>query len=72
MSLVLAANKGRSGSKLLQHTLREAAAHSLCTGSVFICRWIPSESNISDGPSRGFRPGGASWSGEGQARPDNL
>eukprot|EP00972_Heterocapsa_arctica_P113654 16438348-Heterocapsa_arctica.AAC.1 len=61
MVLCLAANKGRSSSPLLKPTLHLLAAYSLATGSHIAVRWIPSEYNPSDGPSRGKRPDGSPW-----------
>eukprot|EP00973_Karenia_brevis_P077607 10784620-Karenia_brevis.AAC.1 len=52
MSLVLASHKGRSGRALRSFTLREAAAHAFATASKFFTRWIASERNTADGPSR--------------------
>ena len=52
MVLNLASCKGRSGSPLLVPVLREMCATMLATGSFFSCRWIPSELNVADDPSR--------------------
>ena len=61
MSLNLAVNKGRSGSSLLKPICHEVASLTLSTGTRFVCRWIPSELNIADGPSRNKRPDGTPW-----------
>lgn len=55
MTFMLAVGKGRSGSKLLRGPLWEVAAFALATGCRVIARWIPSELNVEDGPSR-LRP----------------
>ena len=55
MSLCLAATKGRSSSEMLLPTLRFIAVVSLATGHRFITRWVPSEYNAADGPSRGWK-----------------
>ena len=65
MVLCLAANKDRSSSPLLKPTLHLIAAYSLATGFHIAVRWIPSEYNPSDGPSRGKRPDGSSWTQPG-------
>lgn len=61
MSLCSGVCKGRSGSHLIGPVTREIAALAFATGSRFVARWIPSELNISDGPSRGRRPDGSPW-----------
>ena len=54
MPVVLAATKGRGRSKFLRRPPRELAALLLATaGSRLSNRWIPSESNPADAPSRG-------------------
>ena len=54
MSLCLAATKGRSSSPNLLHVCRKLACLSLATNIRIVTRWIPSELNIADGPSRGL------------------
>ena len=61
MSLCLGVGKGRSGSRSLGHILRSIAAISLASGSRLVCRWIRSELNVADGPSRLRRPDGTAW-----------
>ena len=61
MSLCLGVCKGRSGSHLIGPVAHEIAALAFATRSRSITRWIPSEMNISDGPSRGLRPDISSW-----------
>jgi hypothetical protein len=53
LALVLALGKGRGKSYELNATCRELSALSLFTGALFHVRWIPSELNPSDAPSRG-------------------
>eukprot|EP00438_Fugacium_kawagutii_P014095 Skav231798 [mRNA] locus=scaffold734:131220:155475:+ [translate_table: standard] len=45
-------DKGRASSYRLRRVVEQVAALTLCTGSGFRSRWIPSEWNPSDGPSR--------------------
>ena len=52
MALCLAVNKGRSSKASLKGILREIASISLATGCKITCRWIPSELNVADKPSR--------------------
>ncbi|MCP2504969.1 MAG: hypothetical protein NLN65_06720, partial [Candidatus Poseidoniaceae archaeon] len=61
MSLCLAMIRGRSSSPALIDITRRGGALALVSGGRFIYRWIPSEWNPSDGPSRGVRPDGSSW-----------
>ena len=49
----MAINKGVGRSSELNQTYRGILALSLLTGTKLIVRWIPSELNPSDGPSRG-------------------
>lgn len=72
MTLTLAVGKGRSGSPLLRGTLRELAAITLATGTRLVSRWIPSEHNVADGPSRlrPMHPASAELEPEG-ARPNS-
>lgn len=55
MPLCLAINKGRGRSAHLTRVLQRGAALLLCTGSSASARWVPSELNLADDPSR-FRP----------------
>jgi len=59
MSLCLAGGKGRSGSPALCSGLRILAALALATGDRFSLRWVPSERNMADGPSRDKCPDGS-------------
>ena len=52
LPLCLAVNKGRAKSKHLFKTLNQVAAYSLATGCPTKLRWVPSELNPSDAPSR--------------------
>ena len=52
LSLCLGACKGRSGTPVLAPTLSFIAAVSLATGNRIICRWLPSEWNVAEKPSR--------------------
>ena len=54
LPLCLAANKGRGQSSFLKQPLREIAALSLVSNSRLHCRWIASEWNAADAPSRSF------------------
>ena len=54
MSLCLAVTKGRSSSPDLVHVCRKIACLPLATNIRVCTRWIPSELNIADGPSRGL------------------
>jgi len=56
MTAAVAIDKGRANSFRLRRVLQQLAALSLGSGCVFRSRWIPSEWNPADGPSRG------SWS----------
>jgi len=53
LPLAMAAAKGRAKSPLLTRVLHKIAALSLATGTRMIVRWIPSEFNAADDPSRG-------------------
>ena len=55
LPLVLSAVKGRGKSHHLLQPLRKLAALSLATGSKVHTRWIPSESNVADAPSRAIQ-----------------
>ena len=52
MSVVLALTKGRSSSKSMNRICRQVAAVELATGMHVHLRWIPSELNPADLPSR--------------------
>jgi hypothetical protein len=54
MSLCLGVTRGRSSSASLIKNCRQVAALALASGCRFHVRWIPSELNIADGPSRGI------------------
>ena len=54
MALCLAATKGRSSSPNLSHVCRKLACLSFAANISVHVRWIPSERNIADGPSRGL------------------
>ncbi|CAK0816098.1 unnamed protein product, partial [Prorocentrum cordatum] len=52
LALALAAGKGRSGARGLRDPLRRLCALSAASGIRCAIRWIPSESNVADSPSR--------------------
>ena len=52
MAFVLGASKGRGSTPNLNHTCREICVISLATFTVPVCRWIASEGNLADEPSR--------------------
>ena len=54
-SLVLGASKCRGGTPILNHTGREICVISLATFTIPVCRWIPSDDNLADEPSRSKR-----------------
>ena len=54
LALALAVTKGRATSMHLNFTCRKLAAISFASGSRFVTRWIPSEVNPADEPSRVF------------------
>ena len=54
LPLVLAATIGRAKSPLLRSILKQVAALQLFTGTHVHVRWIPSELNVADAPSRGI------------------
>ena len=57
MTAAVAFDKGRAHSFKLRRVLQQTAALCLGSGTFFRCRWIPSEWNAADGPSRGkFTP----------------
>ncbi|CAK0838131.1 unnamed protein product [Prorocentrum cordatum] len=49
-----AVSKGRSDSRAMLKVTQSVAALCLATGCVLHCRWLPSEWNVADGPSRGL------------------
>ena len=53
LPVVLAAGKGRASSASLAAPLRELAAYLLATSCRMCVRWVPSEANPADAPSRG-------------------
>lgn len=58
LGLTLAIAKGRGKTASVNQTCRELAALSMLTNCKVVVRWVPSELNPSDGPSRGAR-----WTG---------
>jgi hypothetical protein len=48
--------KGRTSSHVLLRRMRSIASHVLASGINMYCRWIPSELNPADEPSRRFHP----------------
>ena len=52
MGAVLMCSKGRSGSFPMLKICRRLCALLLCSDAALVTRWIPSEVNIADGPSR--------------------
>lgn len=61
LPLTLGVCKGRAKSSFLTKPLRKICALSLATGSKFHVRWIPSEWNVADRPSRAL----TQWSARG-------
>ena len=53
LTAVCAVSKGRSDSRDMLAITQSIAALLLATGSSLLCRWLPSEFNIADNPSRG-------------------
>ena len=53
MTTTLCEDKGRSSNYEMRRVCMQVAALSLGSGSSFAWRWIPSEWNVADGPSRG-------------------
>ena len=53
MTAAVSYDKGRSQSFRLRRVLQQSGALCLATGSSFRLRWVPSEWNPADGPSRG-------------------
>ncbi|CAK0805153.1 unnamed protein product, partial [Prorocentrum cordatum] len=49
-----AVSKGRSDSRAMLKVTQSVAALCLATGCALHCRWLPSEWNVADGPSRGL------------------
>ena len=45
-------SKGRSSARALLHLARVAASVQLAFGILLYLRWVPSERNVADGPSR--------------------
>ena len=61
MSAVMALSKGRSSAAGLTRICRQWAAYSLCCNVCVRCRWICSEWNPADAPSRRLRFGTIDW-----------
>ena len=61
LPLTLGVCKGRAKSSFLTKPLRKICALSLATGSKFHVRWVPSEWNVADKPSRAI----SQWGGRG-------
>lgn len=61
LPLSLGVCKGRAKSSFLTKPLRKICALSLATGSKFHVRWVPSEWNVADKPSRAI----SQWGGHG-------
>lgn len=61
LPLTLSVCKGRARSSFLTKPLRKICALALATGSRFHARWVPSEWNIADRPSRAL----TQWSSRG-------
>ena len=57
MSVVLSVERSRTKNFRLLKVLRRIAAYCFCRNIHLAIRWIPSELNISDEPSRMFEPG---------------
>ena len=55
MAMVLGASKCRGGTPNLNHTGREICVISLAAFTIPVCRWIASEDNLADEPSRSKR-----------------
>lgn len=66
LGFVLALNKGRSSRPRIARICRAFAALSLASGARFVARWVPSELNPADAPSRRFEKKGKA----SPARPD--
>ena len=61
MGLAMAISKGRSHNFKLLRVCQQYAALSLASNTVVRVRWIPSELNPADAPSRGSLQPGSSW-----------
>ena len=59
LGMVLAFDRGRAKSPQLLLCCRKACAYSIASGCIFSHRWLPSEFNAADGPSR-------TWEEEGE------
>ena len=53
--MVLGASESQGGTPYLNHTGREICVTSLATFTIPVCRWIASEDNLADEPSRSKR-----------------
>jgi len=67
LGVALAQSKGRCHSIALLNLMRRLGALLLATGAVLCCRWVPSESNAADEPSRKWDPAGNKKKSEGGA-----
>ena len=56
LAVVLALQKGRCSNYGLLRIIRRISAHCLVTGIRLSVRWVPSESNVADKPSRWWEP----------------
>lgn len=56
LGMVLSFDRGRAKNKALLFQCRRGAAHAIATDSEYHFRWIPSEFNIADKPSRLLEP----------------
>ena len=57
LAVILASTKGRSSRRGMCRALRRMAALALTCGFLLAVRWVPSEVNVADKPSRrGLRP----------------
>ncbi|CAE7736810.1 unnamed protein product [Symbiodinium sp. CCMP2592] len=58
LGVVLAVQKGRCANYGILRIIRRIAAHCLATGIRLHVRWVPSEVNVADQPSRWWEPDG--------------
>ena len=72
-SLCMAVCKGRASSFKLLRVMQQLSALSLAGGFTVRVRWVPSERNVADAPSRGqIRPGAYSPPTCGEYGPDKV